>query len=109
MTKYSILTLALAFGASIACAAPAQENWDTHCAKCHGADGAGQSPMGKKLKAKNYTDAKALEGFTDAQLEAAIIDGVKKDGKTLMKAFKEDISSEDAKALVAMIRGMAKK
>lgn len=31
----------IAAGAAIALAAPVAENWENHCAKCHGADGKG--------------------------------------------------------------------
>lgn len=109
MNRTAIITALLSVASSVAFAAPVQENWDSMCAKCHGADGKAQSTLGKKLKIKDYTDAKSLESFTDAQLETAIVDGIKKDGKTLMKGFKDELSTDDAKALVAMIRKMSAK
>ena len=46
----------LALLVSIACgrclgpyAATAADNWDNNCAKCHGADGSGNTRIGKKL------------------------------------------------------------
>jgi mono/diheme cytochrome c family protein len=103
-----ILTIALALSASAAFAASASENWESHCAKCHGADGSGNTKIGKKLKLKDYTDAKSLADASDADLQKAILDGVTKDGKEVMKGFKEELSADDAKALVATVRGFKK-
>jgi cytochrome c len=38
-------------------AADAKENWAKHCAKCHGADGKGETKMGRQ-SGSNYTDPK---------------------------------------------------
>ena len=43
--------------AALSYAAPAAENWENNCTKCHGADGKGQTKVGKKLSLKDYTDA----------------------------------------------------
>lgn len=103
------LLIALAVTFSLSLAAPVGENWENLCAKCHGADGAGQTKVGKKLKVKDYTDAKSLAEITDEALTKATLEGVKKDGKELMKGYKDEISEADAKALVAHIRSMAKR
>ncbi len=103
-----ILTLALALSACSAFAATATENWEALCAKCHAADGSGSTKIGKKLKLKDYTDAKSLADISDADLQKAILDGVTKDGKEVMKGYKEELNADDAKALVAMIRGFKK-
>jgi mono/diheme cytochrome c family protein len=89
-------------------AADAKENWDQHCAKCHSADGSGSTKMGKKLKVKDYTDAKVQAEFTDEQLAKVTLEGATKDGKELMKGYKEDLSPADVTALVAYIRQMKK-
>lgn len=109
MKRTSLLAFVLAIGTVSAFAAPAQENWDNLCAKCHGADGKAQTALGKKLKIKDYTDAATLANEDDAHLTKDILDGVQKDGKTLMKAFKDDLSADDAKALVEFIRKLSKK
>ena len=109
--KKNLATTLLAAGfltASSAFAADAKENWGQLCAKCHGADGAGKTKMGQKLKVKDYTDAKIQAEFTDEQLAKVTLEGSTKDGKELMKGFKEDLSPADATALVAYIRQMKK-
>jgi cytochrome c6 len=97
----------LALIAALVQAAPVAENWENHCAKCHGADGKGQTKAGKKLGVKDYTDAKAQAEMKDADMEKAIVDGVfDKAGKEKMKAYKEELSAAEAKELVAYIRKM---
>ncbi len=59
MKKTILLTLALFVAAMTSMrAADAKENWEKNCAKCHGADGKGDTKMGKKVGVKDYTDPK---------------------------------------------------
>lgn len=106
-----LLTLAitmLAASALTAAAADAKETYDKSCAKCHGADGKGQTKMGIKLGAKDYTDAKVQEAMKDEAAFKAIKAGLKdKDDKVLMKPA-EDLSDEDIKGLIAYIRTFKK-
>ena len=109
MKKLVVLSLALlAAGALTARAGDAKETWEKDCAKCHGADGKGDTKMGKKLDIKDLTDAKVQEA-KDEDFAKAIKDGVKeKDSdKVRMKAF-SDLSDSDVKALVALVRGFKK-
>ncbi len=103
----SLLGAALVAGATLAHAATAADNWDNNCAKCHGADGSGNTKMGKKLNVKNYTDAAAQAALKDDEMFTAIKDGVTVDGKEKMKAFKDDLSDAEIKDLVAYIRKFA--
>jgi len=103
----SLLGAALVAGATIGRAATAADNWDNNCAKCHGADGSGNTKMGKKLNVKNYTDAQVQASLKDDDLFAAIQNGVTVDGKEKMKGFKDDLSEAEIKDLVAYIRKMA--
>jgi len=104
----ALLAAALLAGASIAAAAPAAENWDNHCAKCHGPDGAGGTKMGRKLHVKDYTDATVQAALKDEDMAKAIKDGVTEDGHERMKGFKDDLSDADITDLVAYIRKMKK-
>jgi len=82
----------------------AKDNWDNMCAKCHGADGKGQTNIGKKLGCKDYSDAKVQAALTDDAATKAIKDGLKdSDGKTQMKPY-TTLSDDDIKALVAYMR-----
>lgn len=90
-------------------AALASENWENHCAKCHGADGKGQTKAGKKLNVKDYTDAKVQAEMKDPDMEKAIRDGVKDQaGKERMKAYKDELSAAEINDLVGYVRHLKK-
>lgn len=89
-------------------AADGKALYEKDCSKCHGADGKGETKMGKKLGAKDYTDPKVQAELKDDAAAKAIKDGLKdKDGKVLMKPA-EGTSDEDVKALVAYMRSFKK-
>jgi cytochrome c553 len=106
-----ILLLVTMFGLAAglsAKAADAKENWDTLCAKCHGAEGKGDTKMGQKLGAKDFTDAKVQGDMKDEAATKAIKEGLKSaDDKTLMKPY-DTLSADEIKALVAYVRGLKK-
>ncbi len=101
-----ILLLAVLFGLTATLTskgAEAKENWDTLCAKCHGADGKGDTKMGVKLGCKDFTDAKVQADIKDDAAFKALKEGLKSaDDKTLMKPF-ETLSDDEIKALVAYV------
>lgn len=97
-------SLALILTSGVASAAPAADNWENLCASCHGADGKGQTKSGKKLKLRDYTDPKVQAEMKDEDMCKAIADGVKVEGKEKMKPFKDEITAEEIKDLVAYIR-----
>src|SRR5215467_8807274 len=96
----TLLVAVLAVPAISARAADAKALYGKDCAKCHGEDGKGETKMGKKLGAKDYTSAKVQAELKDDAAFKAIKDGLKdKDGKVLMKPA-EGMSDEDVKGLV---------
>jgi len=104
-TKITTATLALLLGAALGFAAPASENWENHCTKCHGADGKGQTKVGKKLQLKDYTDAKVQAEMKDEEIVNVITQGVTdKAGKEKMKAYKDELSADEIKDLLAYVR-----
>ncbi len=115
-TMKKILVIATVFGFAVALnvsAADAKANWDTICAKCHGADGKGDTKMGQKFGIKDFTDAKVQDGIKDEDAVKAIKDGIKDaDGRTKMKAYvtgaDTPLSDDEVKALVAYVRGLKK-
>jgi len=58
-----MLIATLAIPVMSANAADAKALYEKDCAKCHGADGKGQTKMGQKLNVKEYTDAKVQAGI----------------------------------------------
>ena len=113
--KKTIL-LAAMFGLTAALTAKgaeAKDNWDTLCAKCHGADGKGDTKMGTRLGCKDFSDAKVQADIKDDAAAKAIVDGLKADdGKTLMKPFvtgaDTPLSDSEVKALVAYVHSLKK-
>lgn len=104
----TLVVAALALTALSARAADGKALYEQDCAKCHGADGKGETKMGKKLGAKDYTDAKVQAELKDEAALKAIKEGLKdKDGKVLMKPA-EGVSDADAKALLAHMRSFKK-
>src|SRR5476649_2266937 len=103
-TKITAAGVAFLLAAALSHAAPATENWENNCTKCHGADGKGQTKVGKKLNLKDYTDAKVQAEMKDADMVKAITDGITDNGKEKMKAFKDELSADEIKDLVAYVR-----
>ena len=102
------LALGLASALSASAADASKENYTQSCAKCHGADGKGDTKMGKRLGIKDYTDAKVQADLKDDAAIKAIKEGLKdKDGKTLMKPA-EGLSDGDIKGLVTYMRTFKK-
>ena len=103
-----MVAAALALTAVSARAADGKALYEQDCAKCHGADGKGNTRMGKKLEAKDYTDPKVQSELKDEDAIKAVKEGLKnKEGKTLMRPV-EGMSDADAKAVIAYMRTFKK-
>jgi cytochrome c553 len=106
--KITITLAVLAISALSAFAADGKAVYEKDCAKCHGTDGKGETKMGKKLGAKDYTDVKVQAALTDEQAIKAVKEGLKdKAGKTLMKPA-EGLAQADMKSVVAYMRTFKK-
>ncbi len=81
--------------------------YEKECAKCHGADGKGDTKMGKKLGIKDYTDAKVQAEMKPDKALKSIKEGLKEGDKTLMKPF-DTLSDDDIKALIKLMQGFKK-
>jgi cytochrome c553 len=108
MKKLIAITIALVAAAGSLRAADAKGLYDEKCAKCHGTDGKGDTKLGKKTGAKDYSDPKVQAELTDEAAFKAIKDGFKaKDGTVLMKPT-EGVSDADIKGMVAHMRTFKK-
>jgi len=74
-----------------------------NCARCHGADGRGQTAMGRAFAAPNLADARwwKKERPTDKRLTASIRDGR---AQQRMPAFGQQLSKSEIAALVHLVR-----
>ncbi|MGA9780013.1 MAG: c-type cytochrome [Limisphaerales bacterium] len=109
MKKIILFAGVIGFAAALAAsAADPKDNWNTSCTRCHGADGKGQTNMGKRLNCKDYTDPTVQAALTDDAAFKAIKEGFKtSDGKTVMRPA-PNLSDEDIKGLVAYMRTFKK-
>jgi len=84
----------------------AQTGADTYkakCQMCHGADGSGNTPAGKAMKAIPFKSPELMKK-TNAELITAT-----EDGKGKMPAYKGKLSDAQIKDVVAYIRTLQKK
>jgi mono/diheme cytochrome c family protein len=72
------------------------------CTKCHGEDGTGNTPKGRKLKARDFTDPEFQAHKSDKQLVETVKNGTEKDmpafGKILAEDEIEKLVKEDVRA-----------
>lgn len=94
----------IGFSASSSRAQSAGETlYKAKCAMCHGPDGKGEVPMGKKLNARNLGSTE-VQSQSDAQLTDVLTKG-----KNKMPAYESKLSKEQITQLVAYIREIGKK
>jgi len=77
--------------------------YKTNCVMCHGADGSGDTPPGKALKAKDLRSDEVQK-----QTDEALAEVITK-GKGKMPAFGAKIMPDNVTKLVAYIRQLPKK
>jgi mono/diheme cytochrome c family protein len=80
----------------------AAKAFKTNCTLCHSADGSGNSPTGKALKAR---DLRSDEVQKSADTDLA---GIITNGKGKMPAFGKKLSADVIKSLVSYIRALPK-
>jgi cytochrome c6 len=106
---FTLLLAPLIAVPAIAFAATAHENWMEHCARCHGADGTGNTKIGKKLKLHDYSNPSVQARITDDEMYDAIAEGVYDDRKKeRMKPYKDVLTQNEMKDLVALVRSFKK-
>ena len=75
--------------------------YKTKCASCHGADGKGETPAGKAMKARSFADP-AVVATSDDELA-----GIITNGKSKMPKY-PSLKPEQIKGLVEYCRSLAK-
>jgi len=102
-TIFIVAGLLIAF-AGTSMAADVKENWEKNCQKCHGADGKGQTKMGRQSGVKDYTDPKVQAEMKDENAFKIIKEGIVEKDKKKMDPYKDKLTDEEIKALIAYIR-----
>lgn len=101
MHKRVAILVALIFVVSLPAFAAASDGaalYKSKCASCHGADGSGQTAVGKSMKIRDLR-ADEVQKQTDLEL-TKVISG----GKGKMPAYGAKMTTDDVKALIAHIR-----
>ena len=83
---------------STAAAADAAAAYKAKCAACHGADGKGDTPVGKGLGAHDFHSPKVAKQ-SDAALGAIVAKG-----KDRMPGFESSLNPDEIKNLITYIR-----
>jgi len=96
------LALGLGLWSKPAAAQDAAATYKTKCAMCHGADGKGDTPAGKKMGAHDFA-SEEVKKQSDADLEQILAKG-----KNKMPAYEGKLKPEEIKNLVRYIRNLGK-
>ena len=86
-------------------------NFGTYCAVCHGNEGKGNGPgaAGLKPKPRNFNDSARMAKIDNATLIKAVTEGGASVGLSpTMAAYKEALSPQQIRDLVAYVRQFAK-
>jgi len=107
-----VVTMALAGSAAAAGAARAQQPVDAaqlfarHCASCHGTAGVPNPAMARSLGAiPDFTNAQTMAALQDSALISAITSGKGRN----MPAYRGRLTSEQIRAIVAHVKGLARR
>jgi len=100
----AILSLILfAFPHFAAAQADGQKLYDQTCAKCHGADGTGNTVVGKAVGAKDLGSPEAKK-LTDAEIQTQI-----QQGKNNMPPFIGALTKAQIDSLIPIVRSFGRK
>ncbi len=72
--------------------------YKSKCQGCHGADGTGSTPMGKKLAARDFHDPEVKKQSDEELFE------ITKKGKGKMPAYDKKLTDQQMKDLVKYVR-----
>lgn len=77
---------------------PGETIFKSKCILCHGADGTGNTPLGKQLQAANL-HSRDVQKRTNAELHKIV-----HDGQTNMPSFAEQLSDEEITQVIKYVR-----
>lgn len=96
MMKLLACSLLLAVALPMAAFADGAAIYKTRCVACHGADGSGQTPVGKSLNVRDLRSPE-VQNLSDADITKVLMNG-----KGKMPATR--LAEADIKAVIAFIR-----
>ena len=94
------MALALVFTVTMTCngQSDAASLYKAKCQVCHGADGKGDTTMGKKLAARDFHSPEVAK-LSDAELFK-----ITKEGKDKMPSYDKKLTDDQIKALIKYVR-----
>lgn len=95
-----VLMFAVAALMSSSAFAQTADLYKTKCAACHGADGKADTPIGKKMGVKSFTDPEVAKNSDQAWFE------ITKNGKGKMPGYNGKLTDDQIKDLVKHIRAL---
>ena len=102
IASFIVLAVALMFSTSVFAADSGADLFKTKCAMCHGADGKGETAMGKRLGIKDLGSAD-VQKQSDSDLTAGITKG-----KGKMPAYDGKLTGDQIQELVKFVRTLKK-
>jgi cytochrome c6 len=102
LMKSGAIALAAVLACGITTSAYAQDDaaalYKSKCAACHGADGKGDTVMGKKLEVKDFHAPECVKE-SDADFFKVV-----KEGKGKMPAYDKKLTDDQIKSLIKYVR-----
>jgi cytochrome c6 len=95
-----VLIVAVAAMMSSTALGQAAEAYKAKCAVCHGADGKADTPAGKKMGVKSFTDPEVAKNSDQSWFD------ITKKGKGKMPGYDGKLTDDQIKDLAKYIRGL---
>ena len=96
----SVILMAASIAAPVFAQSDAAAIYKTKCAMCHGADGKGDTPVGKKMGVRDFHSPEVAKE-SDQQLF-----DITSAGKAKMPSYKGKLTDDEIKGLVKYIRSL---
>jgi mono/diheme cytochrome c family protein len=100
LTKFVLATILAGMSAVGVRAQDAADLYKSKCQACHGADGKGDTPAGKKLGVKDFRSPEVAK-MSDAELFE-----ITKKGKDKMPKYEGKLTDDQIKELIKYIRSL---
>ena len=99
---FAVLATSLSLLISPAAAQDVAATFKAKCAMCHGADGKGETPAGKKMGVHDFASPE-VQKMSDAELTQVL-----EKGKNKMPGYAGKLKDSEIKELVAYVRTLGK-
>jgi mono/diheme cytochrome c family protein len=99
----SLILLVVMTGRPVGAATSGADTYKAKCAACHGQDGSGDTPLGKRMKVRDLRSAEVQKQSTEA------ITAIVQNGQKAMPAFGKSLAPEQIKDVVTFVRSIAAK